>query len=112
MMGKAPLLWLDNLLAECITSWATLSCLFTTNYQATYNRPCNTHHVARVQMRRDETLSEYTNRYFKNRNTLAGVRDEDVIAYYKKGVTNIKLFEKIHEPDAHTLRTSWPTSTS
>jgi hypothetical protein len=54
-------------------------------------------------MRRDETLREYTNHYFKNRNTLAGVKDEDVIAYYKKGVTNIKLFEKIHEVDAHTI---------
>jgi hypothetical protein len=54
-------------------------------------------------MRRDETLREYTNRYFENRNTLAGVKDEDVIAYYKKGITNIKLFEKIHEADAHTI---------
>jgi hypothetical protein len=54
-------------------------------------------------MRRDETLHEYTNRYFENRNTLTGVKDEDVIAYYKKGITNIKLFEKIHEVDAHTI---------
>jgi hypothetical protein len=54
-------------------------------------------------MRRDETLEEYTNHYFENRNTLAGVKDEDVIAYYKKGVTNIKLFEKIHEADTHTI---------
>jgi hypothetical protein len=73
VMGKAPLLWLDNLPAECITSWATLSRLFTTNYPATYNRPSNTHHLARVRMRRDETLREYTNCYFENRNTLAGV---------------------------------------
>jgi hypothetical protein len=28
MLGKAPLLWLDNLPAECITSWVTLSRLF------------------------------------------------------------------------------------
>jgi hypothetical protein len=103
VMGKAPLLWLDNVPAECITSWAKLSLLFTTNYQATYNRPGNTHHLARVRMRRDETLREYTNYYFENRNTLAGVKDEDVIAYYKKGITNIKLFEKIHEVDAHTI---------
>jgi hypothetical protein len=74
-----------------------------TNYQATYNRPGNTHHLARVRMRRDETLCEYTNRYFENRNTLAGVKDLDVIAYHKKGITNIKLFEKIHEADAHTI---------
>jgi hypothetical protein len=103
VMGKAPLLWLDNLPAKCITSWATLSLLFKTNYQATYNRPGNTHHLARVRMRRDETLWEYTNRYFENRNTLAGVKDEDVIPYYKKGVTNFKLFEKIHEADAHSI---------
>jgi hypothetical protein len=31
-MGKAPLLWLDNLPTKCITSWATLYHLFTTNY--------------------------------------------------------------------------------
>jgi hypothetical protein len=54
-------------------------------------------------MRRDKTLREYTNHYFENCNTLAGVKDEDVIAYYKMGVTNIKLFEKIHEADAHTI---------
>jgi hypothetical protein len=74
-----------------------------TNYQATYNRPGNTHHLSRVRMRRDETLHEYTNRYFENCNSLAGVKDEDAIAYYKKGITNIKLFEKIHEADAHTI---------
>jgi hypothetical protein len=97
VMGKAQLLWLDNLSAECIISWETLSCLLTTNYQATYNRPGNTHHLARVRMRRDETLREYTNRYFENRNTLTSVKDDDIIAYYKKGITNIKLFEKIHD---------------
>jgi hypothetical protein len=103
VMGKAPHLWLDNLPVECITSWATFSHLFTTNYQTTYKRPSNTHHLARVRMRRVETLREYTNRYFENCNTLAGVKDEDVIAYYKKGITNIKLFEKIHEANAHTI---------
>jgi hypothetical protein len=102
-MGKAPLLWLDNLLVECIISWATLTQQFMTNYQVTYNRPGNTHHLARVRMWRDETLREYTNHYFENRNTLAGVKGEDVITYYKKGVTNIKLFGKIHEADAHTI---------
>jgi hypothetical protein len=102
VMGKAPLLRLENLLVECFT-WVTLSRLFTTDYQATYNRPGNTHHLTRVRMRRNETLREYTNRYFENRNTLVGVKDEDVIAYYKKGVTNIKLFETIHEADAHTI---------
>jgi hypothetical protein len=102
-MGKAPLLWLDNLPTECITSWATLSRLITTNYHMTYNQSSNTHHLARVRMRSDETLREYTNCYFENRNTLADVKDDDIITYYEKGITNIKLFEKIHEADAHTI---------
>jgi hypothetical protein len=50
-------------------------------------------------MRSDLTLREYTNRYFENRN----IKDDDVIAYYKKGITKIKLFEKIHEADAKTI---------
>jgi hypothetical protein len=54
-------------------------------------------------MRSDETLCESTNWYFENRNTLAGIKDNDVIAYYKKEITNIKLFEKIHEVDAKTI---------
>jgi hypothetical protein len=54
-------------------------------------------------MRSDETLCECTNRYFENHKTLAGVKDDDVIAYYKKGITNIKLFEKIHVADAKTI---------
>jgi hypothetical protein len=54
-------------------------------------------------MRRDKTLREYINRYFENRNTLADVKDEDVIAYYKKGITNMKLFGKIHEAHTHTI---------
>jgi hypothetical protein len=36
-MAEMPLLWLDNLPAGCITSWASLSQLFTSNYQATYS---------------------------------------------------------------------------
>jgi hypothetical protein len=111
VMGKAPLLWLNNLPAECITSRATLSRLFTTTYQATYNRPGNTHHLARVRMRSDETLREYINRYFENRNTLAGVQDDDVIAYYKKGITNIKLLRSM-KLTQKPLVTSWPTSTN
>jgi hypothetical protein len=50
VMGKAQLLWLDNLPAECITSWATLSRLFTTNYQATYNCRGNTHQQRRPKL--------------------------------------------------------------
>jgi hypothetical protein len=112
VLGKAPLLWLNKLPTECITSWATLSHLFTTNYQATYNRPGNTHHLARVRMRSDETLCEYTNRYFENRNTLAGVKDDDVIAYYKKGSPTSSCSRRSTKPMQKPLVTSWPPSTN
>ena len=54
-------------------------------------------------MHRNESLRDYTNRFFENHNQLTGVKDEDVIQYYKKGVTNLKLFEKIHEAGATTI---------
>jgi hypothetical protein len=103
MMGQEPLLWLNNLPTEGITLWRSLSRLFTTNYQATYNRLGNTHHLSRVGMKNNKTLQDYTNHFFKNHNQLAGVKDEDVITYYNKGVTNLKLFEKIHEASATTI---------
>jgi hypothetical protein len=31
------------------------------------------------------------------------VKDEDIIDYYKKGVTKLKLFEKIHEVGAESI---------
>jgi hypothetical protein len=41
VMGDAPSLWLNNLSAGSITSWTDLSQAFTSNFQATYNRPGN-----------------------------------------------------------------------
>jgi hypothetical protein len=87
-----------------------LSHLFTTNYQTTYKVLAIL--TTSLRMRRDETLREYINCYFENRNTLAGVKDDDIIAYYKKGITNIKLFEKIHEADAKTIGDLMATSTN
>jgi hypothetical protein len=58
------------------------------------NRLGNTQHLARVQMKKDESLRNYTNHFFENRNQLASAKDKDVIIYYEKGVTNLKLFKK------------------
>jgi hypothetical protein len=63
--------------------------LFTTNYQATYNYPTNTQDLARVTMKKGECLRDYSNCFFENRNQLADVKDQDVIIYYKNGVTTI-----------------------
>jgi hypothetical protein len=63
-------------------------------------------------MSRDETLREYTNRYFENRNTLSGVKDEDVIAYYNKGSPTSSSSRRSTKLTLIPSPTSWPTSTS
>jgi hypothetical protein len=79
VMGDAPSLWLNNLLAGSITSWANLSQAFTSNFQVTYNHPGNTFNLGRVTMKPGERLQDYTNRFFENRNTCVGIRDDQVI---------------------------------
>jgi hypothetical protein len=99
-MGDAPSLWLNNLLAGSITSWANLSQAFTSNFQATYNRLGNAFNLGRVTIKTNKRLYEYTNQFFENRNTCIGVKDDQVIEIYKKGVKDHKIFEKIHESGA------------
>jgi hypothetical protein len=100
VMGNAPSLWLNNLPAGSITSWADLSQAFMSNFQATYNRPGNTLNLGRVTMKANERLRDYINRFFENRNTCVGVWDDQVIDSYKKGLRDHNVFEKIHESGA------------
>jgi hypothetical protein len=100
VMGDPPSLWLNNLLAGSITSWADLSQAFTSHFQATYNRPGNAFNLGRVTMKADERLRDYTNRFFENRNTYIGVRDDQAVDSYKIGLRDCKVFEKIHESGA------------
>jgi hypothetical protein len=107
VMGDAPLLWLNNLPVGSITSWADLSQAFTSNFQATYNFSGNAFNLGRVTMKTGERLRDYTNRFFENRNNCVGIRDDQVVDRYKKGVRDRKVFEKIHESGATTARRSW-----
>jgi hypothetical protein len=100
VMGDAPSLWLNNLPSGCITSWVDLSQAFTSNFQTTYNRPGNAFNLGRVTMKPGERLRDYTNRFFENRNTCVGVRDDQVVDSYKKGLRDCKVFKKIHESGA------------
>jgi hypothetical protein len=65
-----------------------------------YNHPGNAFNLGRVTMKTDEPLRDYTNRFFENRNTCVGVRDDQVVHSYKKGLRDRKVFEKIHESGA------------
>jgi hypothetical protein len=51
-------------------------------------------------MKLGERLRDYTKRFFENRNTCVGVRDDQVVDSYKKGLRDRKVFEKIHESGA------------
>jgi hypothetical protein len=67
------------------------------NFQVTYNHPGNAFNLVRVAMKAGERLRDHTNRFFENRNTCVGVRDDQVVDNYKKGLRDRKVFEKIHE---------------
>jgi hypothetical protein len=54
-------------------------------------------------MKPGERLWDYANRFFENRNTCLGIRDEQVVNSYKKGLRERKVFEKIHESGATTV---------
>jgi hypothetical protein len=70
------------------------------NFQVTYNHRGNAFNLRRVTMKPGERLRNYTNRFFENRNTCIGVRDDQVVDNYKKGLRDRKVFEKIHESGA------------
>jgi hypothetical protein len=78
----------------------------------TYNRPGNAFNLGRVTIKTGDWLRDYTNRSFENRNTCVGVRDDQVVNSYKKGLRDRKVFEKIHESGATTVAPSWRSSTS
>jgi hypothetical protein len=103
VMGDASSLWLNNLPAGSITSWADLSRDFMSNFQVTYNRPGNAFNLVRVIMKPGDRLRDYTNRFFENYNTCVGDRDDQVVDSYMKGLRDRKVFEKIHESDAMTV---------
>jgi hypothetical protein len=47
-------------------------------------------------MKPSERLRDYTNQFFENRNTCVGVRGDQVVDSYKKGLRDRKVFEKNH----------------
>jgi transcription elongation factor Elf1 len=54
-------------------------------------------------IRTGERLRDYINCFFENCNTCVGVRDDQVVDSYKKGLRDCKVFEKIHESGATTV---------
>jgi hypothetical protein len=54
-------------------------------------------------MKPKERLCDYTNRFFENYNTCVGVKDDQVVESYKKGIKDRKIFEKFHESGATTV---------
>jgi hypothetical protein len=53
-------------------------------------------------MKPSEQLRD-NNRFFENRKTCVGVRDDQVVDNYKKDLSDCKVFEKIHESGTTTV---------
>jgi hypothetical protein len=51
-------------------------------------------------MKAGEWLQNYTNRFFENHNTCFGVRDDQFVDSYKKGLRDRKVFPKMHKSGA------------
>jgi hypothetical protein len=47
-----------------------------------------------MTIKTDERLRDYTNRFFENHNTCVGVRDDQVMDSYKKGVRDRKSLRR------------------
>lgn len=103
VMGPAPLLWVENLPPNNIDSRGQLARAFTQNYQATYNRPSNMKKLSQVRQRIGETIREYANRFFENRNRLADVEDCNIIMYFHSGLMNRTMFCKMYEAAPKTV---------
>jgi hypothetical protein len=63
------------------------------------------HRGGGVTTKHNERLHDYTNRFFDNCNIYIGVRDDQVVDSYKKGVKYCKIFEEIHDSGATTITT-------
>jgi hypothetical protein len=63
-------------------------------------------------MKPGEWLRDYTNRFFENRNTGVGVRDDQVVDSYKKGLRNRKSLRRSTSLALQRSRRSWRSSTS
>ena len=74
------------------------------NFQATYDRPGNTFSLGRVVQKPKERLRDYNTRFFENRNECVGVKDDQIVDSYKKGIKDRKIFEKIHESGATNVK--------
>jgi hypothetical protein len=56
-------------------------------------------------MKTNKRFCDYTNRFFENSNTCVGVREDQVIVSYKKGIRDSKIFGKIHMSRDTTVAT-------
>jgi hypothetical protein len=107
VMGDVLSLWLNNLPAGSIKSWADLSQAFTLNFQATYNHPGNTFNLKRVSTKTNERLRDYTNRFFKNWNTCIGVRDDRVAIATRKASGTARYSRRSMNQAPPQSRRSW-----
>lgn len=102
MMGKVGLVWLEGLPADSIDNWAQMCCI--TNFQATYTRPGNRWDLSHVRQRQDETLHQYTDQCFVNRNQLYGIEDCDFIDNYLNGITNKPIWKSNFQTRPATIK--------
>ncbi|XP_015697671.1 uncharacterized protein LOC107303416 [Oryza brachyantha] len=86
--------WLSGLPKRSIDSWAELRDWFIANFQGTYERPRTKYDLYQVQQRKNESLRAYIKRFSEVRNSIPDIKDDVVIAAFRKGVRDEPFIAK------------------
>jgi hypothetical protein len=68
--------------------------VFTSNFAGAMQRPGNKVDLAQVKQHRDETLREYTHRFFDKKATVINISDREIIDYFQEGLGSRRLYEQ------------------
>ena len=86
--------WLSGLPRGPIGSWNELRTHFVANFQGTFERPGDQYDLYQVQQKDGETLKEYVKRFSEARNKIPDIKDDIIIAAFRKGVKDEQFIGK------------------
>src|SRR5438105_10152317 len=87
--------WIMRLPVNSIDSWRDLCARFIDNFQGTFMKPGIEWDLYQIHQKKGESLQEFIRLFMKKKNTIPGVSDAVVMAYFRKGVKDPDLLKKL-----------------
>jgi hypothetical protein len=78
-----------------VRSWSHLCRLFTSNFHATCTRLGVDWDLASVIQKKGESLWEFIQRFCNKRNIIPEVNDKSIVMFFKKGLRDLALIQKL-----------------